>query len=255
MILVVLPAYNEAEAIGRLLERLAKVASDRGLSIAALVVDDGSADGTAARAGSVTALPVRVVRHEANRGLGEAIKTGLLAAVEAVGADDVIVTMDSDDSHSPGLIQRMVERLDEGSDVVIASRYLPESRVVGLSRHRAFLSWGASKLFRIVCPISGVRDYTCGYRAYRAAVLREAFARWGREFVDQPGFSCMVDILLKLSLMPVVFSEVSMILRYDRKPGKSKMNVRRTITQTLRLLLRRRLGRYGAAAGHPERPA
>jgi len=41
---------------------------------------------------------------------------------------------------------------------------------------------------------------------------------------------------------------VSMILRYDRKPGKSKMNVRRTITQTLRLLVRRRLGRYGAAA-------
>jgi dolichol-phosphate mannosyltransferase len=248
VILVVLPAFNEAEAIARLLERLAKVSAERRLPLSAIVVDDGSADGTGARAAAVRSLPVRVVAHPTNRGLGEAIKTGLVAAIEAAGPDDVIVTMDSDDSHSPGLIQRMVERLEEGSDVVIASRYLPESRVVGLSRVRGLLSWGASRLFRLVCPIPGVRDYTCGYRAYRAMVLRDAFAHWGREFVDQPGFSCMVDILLKLSLMPVVFSEVPMILRYDRKPGASKMNVRRTIAQTLRLLVRRRFGRYGTAA-------
>ncbi len=248
MIFVVLPAYNEAEGIGRLLDRLEKVALERSLALTVIVVDDGSSDGTADHAKGGAALPVRVIRHPVNRGLGEAIKTGLVAAVEAAGDDDIVVTMDSDDSHSPALIQRMVARLDEGSDVVIASRYLPESRVVGLSHYRAFLSWGAARLFRLVCPVPGVRDYTCGYRAYRASVLRDAFRRWGREFVDQPGFSCMVDILLKLSLTPVVFSEVSLILRYDRKPGASKMNVRRTITQTLRLLLRRRLGRYGAPA-------
>ena len=246
MIYVVLPAFNEGPAMSRLLDRLALVSSGRRLPISVLVVDDGSTDETSETVTSQTRLPIRVIRHSTNRGLGEAIKTGLLAAVDMATGEDIIVTMDSDDTHSPALIQRMVDRIDEGSDVVIASRFLPESRVVGVSPSRALLSWGASKLFQLLCPIAGVRDYTCGYRAYRAAVIREAFGRWGREFVHEPGFSCMVDILLKLSLTRIVFSEVPLILRYDRKPGASKMNVRRTIGQTLRLLIRRRLGRYGS---------
>jgi dolichol-phosphate mannosyltransferase len=246
MIYVVLPAYNEAVAIVALLSRLARVADERRLPLSIIVVDDGSTDGTAARASAVAGIAVRVIQHPRNRGLGAAIRTGLTAAVDAASDADVIVTMDADDSHSPALIQRMVWRIDEGADVVIASRYLPESRVVGLSGLRAFLSSGAAVMFRLACPIPGVRDYTCGYRAYRAPVLRDAFHRWGDAFVDQPGFSCMVDILLKLSVMPVAFSEVSLVLRYDRKPGASKMNVRRTVTETLRLLLRRRLGRYNA---------
>ena len=242
MIVVVLPAYNEAEALPPLLAKLAKLRTQRALALRVLVVDDGSSDGTAdvAPAGD---LPVRVVRHGVNRGLGEAIKTGLLEAVKEAGEEDVVVLMDADDTHSPALIQRMVDRIEEGSDVVIASRYLPESRVAGLSAWRSLLSGGASWLFRLLLPVPGVRDYTCGYRAYRAAVLRDAFARWGADFVDQPGFSCNVDILLKLSRLPIVFAEVPLILRYDRKPGASKMNVGRTALQTLRLIAAHRLGR------------
>ena len=61
---------------------------------------------------------------------------------------------------------------------MIASRYR-RRRVVGASLHRRVLSWGASLLLRAVFPIRGVRDYTCGYRAYRAPVLRQAFERYG----------------------------------------------------------------------------
>jgi dolichol-phosphate mannosyltransferase len=107
---------------------------------------------------------------------------------------------------------------------------------------RRFLSYTASLLFRIVFPIKGVRDFTCGYRAYRASVLRQALSRYRREFVNQEGFQCMVDILLKLSRMHLRFEEVPIVLRYDRKGGKSKMKVVRTIYTTLTLLLKRRLG-------------
>ena len=244
MIVVVLPAYNEEEAIGPLLVRIKRMIDQRGLQVTVILVDDGSTDGTIDRARLHGDMDIHVIKHHYNQGLGEAIKTGLIAALEIVGNEDIIVTMDADDSHSPALIERMVNRIEEGSDMVIASRYLPESRTIGLSRSRRLMSWGASLLFRTLCPIPGVRDYTCGYRAYRAGILREAFQRWGKKFVEQSGFSCMVDILLKLSQMPLVFSEVPMILRYDRKPGASKIDVRRTIFQTLRLLLRRRLGRY-----------
>lgn len=255
MIVVVLPAYNEAEAIGPLLKRITRIVSQRRLPISVVLVDDGSTDGTPDRARLHTEIDIRVVTHPSNRGLGEAIKTGLVTALEIAREDDIVVTMDADDSHSPGLIPRMVDRLEEGCDVVIASRYLPESRVVGLSSHREFMSRAASWLFRVVCPIRGVRDYTCGYRAYRAAVLREAFQRWGNRFIDQPGFSCEVDVLLKLSLMRLVFAEVPLVLRYDRKPGASKMNVRKTIAHTLRLLLRRRRTRriLASAAAHRAR--
>ncbi|KAA0265035.1 MAG: glycosyltransferase, partial [Chloroflexi bacterium] len=153
-----------------------------------------------------------------------------------------IVTMDSDDSHAPALIAKMVDKIDEGCDVVIASRYMPESRVVGVSLYRRMLSNGASFLFRLMYPIDGVRDYTCGYRVYRASVLKQAFERWGDDFVNQSGFSVMIDILLKLSRLNVVFGEVPIILRYDRKPGASKMNVGRTVMQTLRLLAKYRFG-------------
>jgi dolichol-phosphate mannosyltransferase len=64
-------------------------------------------------------------------------------------------------------------------------------------------------------PIRGVRDYTCGYRAYRGRVLRQAFQRYGDDFINQEGFQCMVDILLKLRKMDVIFGEVPLILRYD----------------------------------------
>jgi len=65
--------------------------------------------------------------------------------------------------------------------------------------HRELLSLGASLLFRTVFPIDGVKDFTCGYRAYRAALLKRAFAELGPSvLISERGFSCMVDILLKI---------------------------------------------------------
>ena len=244
MIVVVLPAYNEAEALPPLLRRLHSVSAGHfGSALSVIVVDDGSSDGTAQAARSAAdGLAVRVVVHPENRGLNEAIRSGLLAALEQVGDDDIVVTMDADDTHAPGLISRMTMLVEEGNDVVVASRYAPGGRVLGVPLSRRILSRGASLLFRVVYPVSGVRDYTCGYRAYRAGMLKAAFARWGDEFISEPGFSCMVDILLKLSRLDAVVTEAPLVLRYGRKPGKSKMNVRRTMAQTLSLLARRRLG-------------
>jgi dolichol-phosphate mannosyltransferase len=245
VIAVVLPAYNEADALPPLLRRLGDVSFGHfGASLSVIVVDDGSSDGTAeaARTGAPAGLDVRVIAHQGNRGLNEALRTGLLAALDRVGEDDIVVTMDADDTHAPGLISRMTMLIEEGNDVVVASRYAPGGRVLGVSLSRRVLSRGASLLFRAVYPVRGVRDYTCGYRAYRASLLKAAFARWGDQFISEPGFSCMVDILLKLSRLDAVVTEAPLILRYDRKPGKSKMNVPRTMVQTLSLLARRRLG-------------
>jgi dolichol-phosphate mannosyltransferase len=126
--------------------------------------------------------------------------------------------------------------------VVIASRYREGSQVRGLSLHRRFLSSGASWLFRIFFPTRGVRDYTCSYRAYRAKAMKSLVERYGREFISERGFSCMVDILLRLRERDLVFAEVPLVLRYDRKPGQTKMRIFQTLFDTLKLLLRRRFG-------------
>jgi dolichol-phosphate mannosyltransferase len=151
--------------------------------------------------------------------------------------------MDADNTHTPGLIRNMIRVVREGADVVIASRYQSGSYIRGVPLHRKLLSLGARAMFQIFFPIPGIRDYTCGYRAYRASVLKEAFRRYGDDFVNQEGFQCMVDILLKLRRMDLIFREVPLILRYDLKEGASKMKVARTIGRTLGLIAQRRLGR------------
>jgi dolichol-phosphate mannosyltransferase len=177
-----------------------------------------------------------------NQGLGATIRDGLLLAVQVAGKNDVVITMDADETQTPALIPRMVGMLREGHEVVIASRYQPGARVFGLSPFRRLLSYAASWVFRILFPIEGVKDFTCGFRAYRASVLSAAVSRYGERFVEADGFQCMVDILLKLRNMDVIFGEAPMILRYDLKRGASKMRVARTIRQTLWLLIKRRLG-------------
>lgn len=232
-IFVVLPAFNEEHNIGRLLQRISLVKRESVLDYRAIVVDDGSWDDTCAIVADFAASDVMLYRHNENRGLGVTIFDGLAEAARQAHKDDVIITMDGDDSHPPGLIDRMVKAVREGHDVVVASRFQRGSRVEGLSFGRRVLSFSASLFLRILFPTKGLRDYTCGYRAYSAAVIQLAIAEYGNSFVDSKGFSCMVEIILKLRRMGVVFGEVPLILRYDRKEGFSKMRVWRTISQTL----------------------
>lgn len=243
-IFVVLPAYNEEENLGPLLDEIAQTMREEDFRYQVILVDDGSQDGTVAIAlARKDQMPIHIERHPANQGLGRTIADGLRLAVEEASAGDFIITLDADNTHPPGLMGAMVRGLREGRDVVIASRYQSGARVLGVPPLRRLMSWGASWLFRLVFPIPGVRDYTCGYRAYRASVLQEAFRRYGEKLVSEAGFACMVEILLKLHKLGAIYGEVPLVLHYERKAGRSKMRIGRTVGHTLRLLLRYRFGR------------
>jgi len=242
MLYILLPAYNEERALPVLLPRIQQVMQQHQLTAQIVVVDDGSVDCTAEIARTCGAD--EVLRHPQNMGLAAAWRTGLSHIVHTAQPDDVIVTMDADNTHNPGLIPRMLQRIDEGFDVVIASRYRPGARVVGVPYIRRLLSDLGGWVYRLLTPIPGVRDYTCGYRAYRAAVIQAAIERWGDGFISETGFAATVDILLKLRCLDnVLMTELPFILRYDRKPGASKMRVGANILASLRLALRRAAGR------------
>ena len=249
-IFLALPAYNEEQALPLLLRALESQFAGSGCPVHVVVVDDGSRDGTAdvVRQWRSETVRMDLVCHPVNRGLGETVRDALRRASELADAGDAIVTMDADNTHSPSLIPAMVARLrDESYDIVIASRYRPGARVVGLSPFRLLTSYGARVLFQLVLPIRGVRDYTCGFRAYRAGIVQKAFQTWGDDFIGERSFACMAEILLKIRELRVRICEVPMVLRYDQKGGASKMRVGVTIVKTLALMMR---ARFGRSTGH-----
>ena len=126
--------------------------------------------------------------------------------------------------------------------MVVASRFRPGATVRGVPFYRQALSVVASWLCRVLFPTHGVRDFTCGYRAFRASALKQALRKYGDQLFDAEGFSCTMDLLLKLRRMKIVFGETPINLRYDLKAGESKMHVGSTILRTLSLMFRRRLG-------------
>jgi dolichol-phosphate mannosyltransferase len=239
---IVLPAFNEEQDLPQLLERIEEAMYEASLDYQLLLVDDGSTDATFEIAQQwANKLPMDVRRHRVNMGLGATLRDGLRWACDLAGDGDVIITLDADNSHTPELILRMVRMIREGHDVVIASRYQPGSRLRGVPWHRRLLSRAAAVIFKVLFPTPGVKDYTSGYRAYRAEVL-QLVTRNDPLFFDQDGFQVMVDVLLKLRRdKDLVFGEAPLILRYDHKQGASKMDIPATILSTLRLIIRRLL--------------
>ena len=243
-IIVVLAAYNEEQNLGGLLRKILEQSRETALSFEVIVVDDGSSDRTWEIVEAFRdVLPVTAIRHLVNQGLGRSLADGLAKAAKIAHAGDVVVTMDADESHPPGLIPRMFRAVREGYDVVIASRYQPNARLRGLSFRRCMLSYVAAAFAKTLFPIPGVRDYTSGFRAFSGEALQLAYREYGPGFIDQSGFQCTIDILLKMRKLPVIFGEVPLVLRYDLKKGPSKLPAMKTIKATLRLLLKHRFAR------------
>lgn len=239
MIHILLPAFNEEEALGLVLEGVARALADGGYHV--WVVDDGSRDGTADVcrfwAGKI---PLTLLQHARNQGLGRAFQTGLSAIFARLAPSDVLVTLDSDNTHPPALIPRLAAPIEDGrADFVIASRFAPGGETVGVPWFRRLTSVGVRVLFSALFPVPGVRDYTCSFRGYRGDLLLRGREKWG-ELVTENGFASAVEWLVRLSALSPRVEEIPLTLRYDRKPTPSKMPVARTILRTLALAVRLR---------------
>lgn len=241
-ICVILPAYNEEQNLEQLLKRIREALEPLDYLYEVVVVNDGSRDKTADIAKTMSeSMPIQLENHKVNQGLGATLRTGFLAALKQADPNDVLVSMDADNTQPPESIPAMVAMIQKGYDIVVASRFQPGSKVVGLSWSRRLMSTGARLVFSTVLPIPGIRDYTSGFRAYRASILQRGLVQFGDRFFSETGFSSMADILLKLRKQKPVAGEIPLVLRYDQKQGASKMKVLKTIWATLGLVARRKL--------------
>lgn len=227
---ILLPCYNEGEALPYLLDSIQKKCALRYADYEVVVVNDGSTDDTLSVAEMwKDRLNISILNHEFNMGLGEALNTGLSYFYDNCSNDDVIVIMDADNTHDPGLIPRLLDSMENERDVVIASRYVRGGKEIGLSLFRKICSAGASLLLSVFFAIPHVKDYTCGYRAYKGDAIKKVMDIYKERFIEEKGFTCMAEILIKMYFAGCSISEVPLVLRYDLKKGRSKMKVAETI--------------------------
>ena len=224
MIWIMLPAYNEQTDLPKLLEKLEKALVNTNYRL--VVVNDGSTDRTDEILNTYKErLNLDVVLHPINRGLGETERDGFEYIAWRADRDDVIVRIEGDDTHEPKYIFDLIDKLNEGYDVVNTSRFQPGGGQLGVSRYHAFISKSANIFMRALLGIRGVSDYSCGYRAYRAAVIQDALAIYGNNMIQLRGlgFTSTLEIIVKLNVMGCNYAEVPFVLRYDQKKGGSKM--------------------------------
>ena len=180
---IVVPCYNEEDNIQKLraeffpeLEKLigSRLPDESQITaIEVVFVDDGSKDQTLEALRSAFGSPankqisVLFEKHEVNRGLGAALRTGF-----AVATGNIVLTTDSDGTYKFSTIPALLGCLKNDVDIVTASPYHPKGEVVGVPAYRIFLSRGSSLLYRILLNWR-VHTYTALFRAYRKEVIQK----------------------------------------------------------------------------------
>lgn len=243
----VVPAYNEAPNVPRLLADLeSRPALWAGGRL--LLIDDGSTDETAAVAAvHAGALPVEVLRQTPNQGAGRAFDRGFARALELCGdgPDDLIVTLEADTTSDLDALEEMLHAARH-ADLVLASVHAGGA-MTNVGAHRRFLSRGAARVIR---ASAGLDAHTVSsfFRVYRAAILRKAYAHYGERFIREPGFACKAEILMKLTRLGVRVTEIPVALDASRRLGESKLRVLPTMAGYARLTARQMAARARASA-------
>ena len=255
---VVAPVYDEAANVPRLLDGFRALAAEHGgeHAVTFLLVDDGSADGTAETARSLGGdLPLTVLSHERNLGPGAAFATAFEHLAGSLAADDFVLTLEGDNTSRHELVSRMLLRSREGDDVVLASPYMYGGGILHTTPFRVFVSHVANLLVKELLGVHGILTVISFFRLYRGSVLLRLQERHGPQILERRGFECMVEMVLKLVYADASISEVPMVLDTSRRAGKSKLKFFRTARGYLALAGARRRWRTASAESGDGRSA
>jgi len=216
---LILPTYNEAvnvePFVRAVLPQLAEAAAEHRI----LIVDDNSPDGTGRIADRLASEldAVEVLHREEKKGLGVAYLAGFRRALEA-GAD-LILEMDSDFSHSPADIPRLVKAA-ESADLVLGSRYVPGGGVTDWGLLRRALSRGGSLYARLVLRVK-VHDLTGGFKCFR----REVLEGLDLDSIHAEGYGFQIELTYRALRAGFRVTEIPIVFR-ERQAGQSKMTAR-----------------------------
>lgn len=222
----IIATYNERENIGPMLEALAKIASENPkYQFTTLVADDSSPDGTAeiVREYQKKDKSVHLLLAPAKQGLGKALLSSYKYAIDKLGAE-VIIPNDADFSFDPKHTCELLAKIDEGYDVVIASRHVGEGGTEGWSLFRKLNHWVANILFATyVAGIKEVKDHNGNFKAIRVkGVLDKVPLDKLLEKIKIRGFVIQAYILYELSKYTKKFAEIPVVFKF-RTRGEAKI--------------------------------
>ncbi|MEJ5173570.1 MAG: polyprenol monophosphomannose synthase [Hydrogenothermaceae bacterium] len=213
--LVVLPTYNERDNIDIVLCSLLKFDF-----LDVLVVDDNSTDGTVdiVKGWMKKTDRVNLIQRPAKLGLGTAYVTGFKWGLEK--DYDLFFEMDSDLSHNPEDIPKFIDKINEGFDLVIGSRYMNNTiSVVGWDFKRLLLSKFANWYATTILGLKDLSDITSGFRCYRRKVLETVML----DKIKSNGYSFQIEMAYKTYKLGFKVGEIPIIF-YERSSGSSKMS-------------------------------
>lgn len=218
---LILPTYNEAENVEAIVAAAGEVltgAAPDGFRI--LVVDDGSPDGTGVIADRLASEHdwMRVLHRTDKNGIGPAYLAGFRHALDHGAA--YVLEMDSDFSHDPADLARLLDAVRSGADLALGSRYVPGGGVTDWGLLRRFISEGGSTYARLVLGLH-VRDLTGGFKCFRREVLEAIHF----DSVRSQGYAFQVELTYRSVQAGFRVVEVPIVFR-DRQRGQSKMSWR-----------------------------
>lgn len=212
---IIIPCYNEEEGISQLAEKLnpAVTILEKKYSVELIFVDDGSIDQTNQLLHEYYGnnLYTKILKHEKNKNLGAALRTGFAAA-----SGDFVAALDSDCTYDPSLLQPLLQLLDEKTDIATVSPYHPQGKIGNVPRYRIFLSKGASFLYRVLLDWH-LYTYTAMVRVYKKEVIKNIS-------FEQNNFLGVTELLVKAMLQGYKVKELPAELQV-RKFGVSKMKM------------------------------
>ena len=244
-VFVITPVLNEVENIPNLLGSWKKMADElTRYNFQFIFVDDGSNDGTAEKAQEISNLlnlDVVLLCHPKNKGPGFSFGTGFDYLSDKLKFDDLVVTIEGDNTSRVDTLKIMMERvLREDIDVALASPLSYGGTVTNTKLHRIFLGHSAAALTKIILGIRGLQTFTSFFRVYQGRVILSLQKRYGTRILEFNGFECMVELLKKITLFNFSITEVPMKLDTSVRKGKSKLKIFKTAISYFRLFLRSR---------------
>ena len=216
---LILPTYNEAENIEALVDAAIQHLASTGLPHSVLIVDDNSPDGTGRIADGLAERrsEVRVLHRASKQGLGRAYLAGFEMALE--NGADLILEMDSDFSHDPADLPRLLAAAG-AADLVLGSRYVSGGGVTNWGAVRRAVSWAGCAYARVVLGVP-VRDLTGGFKCFNRRVLESL----DLAEVHADGYGFQIELTYRAIQAGFTVTEVPILFR-ERRVGQSKMTAR-----------------------------
>jgi len=235
---VIIPAYNEGPNLGAVLQQLQQLSTTLPLSV--IVVNDGSRDNTQQEAeGFRGKLDLEIVTHPVNLGVPMTFYDGLVAAAAKAAPSDCIFIIEGDGTSDLKIMPEMAQRIYNGDDVVVASRYIRGGGYLNFPWQRTWGSYVVNFVVSIFFHVRGITDYTIFYRAYRAEVVQRSLEHYGSGFVTTKSFAANLEVLLRMLPYSSRFSEAPLLYDYGLKKSQSKMNPFKTLREYQGLILKR----------------